>query len=210
MKDLHKIFALYIGCDILYKYIDEYYIVKLDMISNTNCSISHGYFDDTVFIEYQDCKLILKPLKKITERDACLAISNGKNNNRGDVGEACFWSMWQSWDFYYKDQLRELGYDCGYKDIPKLLETDVAITMEEAKKLKEGGSCFISDCINGDTLLSEIDDYIDSWHNSDSGMSLHEFLGMTEGEYALYMEDEQYLATIVTAREEAKKLIKKI
>jgi hypothetical protein len=63
-------------------------------------------------------------------------------------------------------------------------------------------SNFILNCINGDALLSEIDDYIDLWHDSDTEMSLHKFLGMTKEEYALYVEDEQYLATIVTARRE--------
>lgn len=61
---------------------------------------------------------------------------------------------------------------------------------------------FISDCINGDALLSEIDDYIDLWHDSDTDLSLHDYLGMTQKEYALYVEDEQYLATIVTAHKE--------
>lgn len=63
-------------------------------------------------------------------------------------------------------------------------------------------SNFILNCINGDALLSEIDDYIDLWHDSDTGLSLHDFLGMTKEEYALFVEDEQYLATIVTARRE--------
>ncbi len=70
-------------------------------------------------------------------------------------------------------------------------------------------SNFIIDCINGDALLSEVDDYIDSWHDSDSNMPLHEFLGMTKAEYALYVEDEKYLATIITARRE-KRDIKQI
>lgn len=63
-------------------------------------------------------------------------------------------------------------------------------------------SNFVVKCINGDALLSEIDDYIDLWHNNDTGMPLHAFLGMTQKEYALYVEDEQYLASIVTARKQ--------
>jgi hypothetical protein len=63
-------------------------------------------------------------------------------------------------------------------------------------------SNFILNCINGDALLSEIDDYVELWHDSDTELSLHEFLGMTKKEYALYVEDEQYLAMIVTARRE--------
>lgn len=63
-------------------------------------------------------------------------------------------------------------------------------------------SNFILDCISGDALLSEIDDYIGNWHKSDTNLSLHDYLGMTEKEYALFVEDEQYLATIVTAHKE--------
>lgn len=61
-------------------------------------------------------------------------------------------------------------------------------------------SNFITDCINGDALLSDIDDYISLWHRSDSTLPLHDFLGMTRKEYALYLEDDIYLASIVTAR----------
>ncbi|PCH66973.1 MAG: hypothetical protein COC06_12000 [Bacteroidales bacterium] len=61
---------------------------------------------------------------------------------------------------------------------------------------------FISDCLNGDAFLSEIDDYIDQWHDSDTKLLLHEFLGMTRKEYALFVEDEEFLATIVTAHKE--------
>jgi len=65
-------------------------------------------------------------------------------------------------------------------------------------------SNFILNCINGDALLSEIDNYIDLWHESDTELSLHDFLGMTKKEYALFVEDEQYLASIVTAHRENK------
>lgn len=60
-------------------------------------------------------------------------------------------------------------------------------------------SNFIKDCINGDALLSEIDDYITRWHESNSEESLHHFLGMTVKEYALFVEDESYLGAIVNA-----------
>jgi hypothetical protein len=63
-------------------------------------------------------------------------------------------------------------------------------------------SNFITNCINGDALLSEVVDYIDNWHEGDSELSLHEYLGMTTKEYALYVQDEQYLATIVAAHKE--------
>ncbi len=63
-------------------------------------------------------------------------------------------------------------------------------------------SNFIQDCINGDALMSEIDNYIEEWHNSDLNIPLHTFLGMKKKEYALYLEDEIYLASIITAQKE--------
>ena len=68
-------------------------------------------------------------------------------------------------------------------------------------------SNFIEDCIAGNALMSEIDDYIDLWHESDSQLSLNDFLGMTQKEYALYVEDESYLATIITAHKKNEKII---
>ena len=67
-------------------------------------------------------------------------------------------------------------------------------------------SNFIRDCINGDALLTEIDDYIEVWHNSNTDELLHSFLGMTKHEYALYIEDETYLASIITAHKEGRKI----
>jgi len=60
-------------------------------------------------------------------------------------------------------------------------------------------SKFIQDCINGDALLSDIDDYIDSWSETETDLPLHDFLGMTKKEYSLFVQDEDYLASIVTA-----------
>lgn len=67
-------------------------------------------------------------------------------------------------------------------------------------------SNFIKDCIAGDALMSDIDDYIDSWHESDSDLSLSEFLGMSPEDYQLYVEDAAYLATIITAHKRGEKI----
>ena len=61
-------------------------------------------------------------------------------------------------------------------------------------------SDFIQKCLIGDALLEEIDDYIDDWHQGESVMSLHEFLGMTRNEYYLWVEDASSLPYIVNAR----------
>lgn len=37
----------------------------------------------------------------------------------------------------------------------------------------------------------DIDDYIEKWHTSDTGLSLHEFLGMTWDEYKVWIEKNE-------------------
>jgi hypothetical protein len=34
----------------------------------------------------------------------------------------------------------------------------------------------------------QLEDLVDKWHDSDTGLSLHEFLGMTEEEYSVWVE----------------------
>lgn len=60
-------------------------------------------------------------------------------------------------------------------------------------------SNFIQDCLNGKALLTDIDDYIDTWHDQESDIPIFDFLGMSKKEYALFVEDETYLAKIVMA-----------
>ena len=61
-------------------------------------------------------------------------------------------------------------------------------------------SDFIQKCLTGDASIKDIDDYIDNWHQRDSDLSLHEFLGMTRNEYHLWVEDPSCLPYIVNAR----------
>ena len=58
-------------------------------------------------------------------------------------------------------------------------------------------SNFINDVINADAILDEIDDYIEKWHDSDTDCSVFEYLGMTEEEYFLWIEDNSNLKYIV-------------
>ena len=46
----------------------------------------------------------------------------------------------------------------------------------------------------------KIDDEIDAWHQSETQLSLHEWLGFTPEEYALYVEKPQLLRAILAAR----------
>jgi hypothetical protein len=66
---------------------------------------------------------------------------------------------------------------------------------------------FIEMCLRGEALLDEIEDYVGEWHDQGGlGLELHEFLGMDEHEYALWMRDESVLPYIVTARLNGKPL----
>ena len=62
-------------------------------------------------------------------------------------------------------------------------------------------SNFIDDVINADAIMEEIDDYIEKWHNSDSDLSVYEYLGMTEEEYYLWVKEDFYLKYIISAHE---------
>lgn len=45
---------------------------------------------------------------------------------------------------------------------------------------------FIEKCVSGTCSVNEIDDYIEYWHNNDTGNTLSEFLGMSDDEFNLY------------------------
>lgn len=59
---------------------------------------------------------------------------------------------------------------------------------------------FISSCLRGQALLEDIDAFVDRWHESDSPVSLREFLGMDPVEYNLWLEDSTLLPHIILAR----------
>lgn len=49
---------------------------------------------------------------------------------------------------------------------------------------------FVEQCLEGRATLEDIDDFVDRWHESDEGeeRELHEYLGLTWDEYALWVE----------------------
>ncbi|MFA6312778.1 MAG: hypothetical protein WCV99_20765 [Sterolibacterium sp.] len=65
---------------------------------------------------------------------------------------------------------------------------------------------FITACVKGRAHLRKIDDYIDAWHDGRAGVGkeLHEFLGMTEEEYALWVERPEVLPFVVIAHRTSK------
>lgn len=60
-------------------------------------------------------------------------------------------------------------------------------------------SSFIEKCLKGRALLEEVDEYVENWHEDDQGEALHSFLGMTRGEYGLWLADPDVLPFIVDA-----------
>lgn len=61
-------------------------------------------------------------------------------------------------------------------------------------------SSFMEMAVNGDVLLEEIDDFVDVWHDNETGGSLHSFLGMTPEEYAIWVDNNAMLPQLVAAR----------
>lgn len=61
---------------------------------------------------------------------------------------------------------------------------------------------FVGACLKGDAILSDIDDWVDDWHEVDfSGdePTLYEFLGFTPDEGKLWVEKPASLGAIVAA-----------
>ena len=61
-------------------------------------------------------------------------------------------------------------------------------------------SNFIDRCLSGEVLLEDIDDFVAEWHMSDVGAPIHDYLGMTQEEYFLWVEDPKVLPDIVNSR----------
>lgn len=61
---------------------------------------------------------------------------------------------------------------------------------------------FIDRVLSGDVLdvQEEVDDAIDQWHNSDTTLELHEWLGMNPFEYELFVSQHATIELILNAR----------
>src|SRR5689334_18107622 len=65
---------------------------------------------------------------------------------------------------------------------------------------------FISLALAGEVMTDEIDDHVDQWHDDPDGLPLHEYLGMTEREYALWLSVPDMLPLILAARKQGRPL----
>lgn len=61
---------------------------------------------------------------------------------------------------------------------------------------------FVDACLAGDALPEDIADYVDAWHEGESKVPLHTFLGFAREDYALYVERPRYLRIILAAYRE--------
>lgn len=65
---------------------------------------------------------------------------------------------------------------------------------------------FVDLCIGGNVLLEGIDDFVDRWHEAPEGIELHDYLGMTEEEYSLWLRVPDLLPLIIKARRDGRAL----
>jgi hypothetical protein len=63
---------------------------------------------------------------------------------------------------------------------------------------------FVDLCGRGDASPDQIDDFIELWHEGGSGLSLHEFLGMSWDEYSAWVLNPGLLPRIIAAHREAR------
>lgn len=67
-------------------------------------------------------------------------------------------------------------------------------------------SDFMTKCLNGDVMMDEIDDFIDDWHENPRNLELHQFLGMKEDEFQIWLSEADLLPYIIHARKTGKSI----
>ncbi len=63
-------------------------------------------------------------------------------------------------------------------------------------------SNFVTNCLSGEALLDDIDDYVDAWHENKGEVPLHQYLGMSKTEYALWVANPDVLPFVISAHRE--------
>ena len=53
----------------------------------------------------------------------------------------------------------------------------------------DGEKSFVEALRDGDADYEDVDDYIHAWHESDSALTLHEYLGMTWREFCVFAKE---------------------
>lgn len=60
--------------------------------------------------------------------------------------------------------------------------------------------------LRGEVLSDEIEDFVETWHGSESNAELHDFLGMSFEEYSLWASDPNTIDVILSARHRGRPL----
>lgn len=69
---------------------------------------------------------------------------------------------------------------------------------------RDSETTFIGACLAGVALEADIDDWVSGWHDAAEGtrladLALHQHLGMSEAEYALWVEQPTVLRFVIAA-----------
>ena len=72
--------------------------------------------------------------------------------------------------------------------------------------MSEIRSTFVALCASGNVIYDEIDDFVQTWHESENEEELHDFLGMAWNEYAAWVARPEILPFIITAHKEGRGL----
>jgi hypothetical protein len=60
---------------------------------------------------------------------------------------------------------------------------------------------YVDQVLAGKALWTDIDDYIDLWHQGNEPVDIEEFLGMSQEDYSLFVEEPRSLRFILAAHE---------
>jgi hypothetical protein len=63
------------------------------------------------------------------------------------------------------------------------------------------GDTYIEKVLEGTALWTDIDDYIERWHDAAGDSGIEDFLGMTKEDYGLFVEQPRSLRFILAAHE---------
>ncbi len=78
------------------------------------------------------------------------------------------------------------------------------MVFKKVKKMSTENKTFLELCIEGKESPSNIDDYVDEWHNGTDPREIYEFLGMTWDEYGLWVENSKAIFDIIEKRKNPK------
>lgn len=59
---------------------------------------------------------------------------------------------------------------------------------------------FIDLCLSGEASMEDVDDFVDAWHDGAGKLSLREGLGMSEQEYARWINDPRELSRVIASK----------